>query len=416
MTSSKTPAGLLALSLAWISCDGCLGLHTSPVDQLDSTLPQACESQAPLVQPQRLDILFVIDDSKSMAEEQDGVARELTAFVDELQRTGGVRQDFHVGVITTSVYIHGRQGAVGWYREYPKESGKLRPVPDVLPDGGLELETSNERFLAGDDKALIEKFSRLVHQGTAGSGQETPFEAVRLALLGPPSTVPLAQGGNQGFLRDGARLLIVVLSDEDDCSEMVRPPLVTVSDDPLVSDCTQQANNLEPVSEYHRLFTEELSNSDNSPRDVVWAAIAPVSRGLPHVAQQVTEGGQVRNYDCPTSNQAGQRHLDMAKAFDPSLANLDSICQDSYKETLVRIASLAAVSQILEVARVLDGKMLRVAITRAGGTVVNCTLSNGGLLTFTGGVDGGMAKIQFGNQCRRRSDDQALAVELLCAN
>lgn len=413
--SSLQRTVLALAALAWFSCDGCLGLQTSPVDQLGSTLPSGCQTEAPLIQPQRLDILFVIDNSISMGEEQEGVAQELTGFIDELRRSGGVRQDFHVGVITTSVYIYGRSGGFLWNHDYPDESGLLRPVPRLLEDGGLALDGGLERMLAGDDPKLVEKFAHLVHQGTAGSGQETPFEAVNLALLGPAATISIADGGNQGFLRDGARLLVVVVSDEDDCSETVRPPLVRVTDDRLVSECSRLSNSLTPVSEYHRRFTTGLRNADGSHRDIVWAAIAPVSRSLPRVAQAVIEGGELRNIDCPTSNQEGARHLEMAKLFDPSLSNLDSICRASYRETLVTIASLAAVSQVLEVTNVPDERMLRVAITRADGTVESCTRSNQGLVSFTGGVDGGLAKVQFGNQCRRRADDQAISVQLLCA-
>ena len=63
-----------------------------------------------------------------------------------------------------------------------------------------------------EDPELLAKFRRLVQQGTQGSGQETPFEAVRLAVTPPLATTPMAEGGNAGFLRDGARLLVVVVS------------------------------------------------------------------------------------------------------------------------------------------------------------------------------------------------------------
>jgi hypothetical protein len=74
----------------------------------------------------------------------------------------------------------------------------------------------------------VENFQRLVQVGTSGSGQETPFEAIRLALSPPLITTEMAQGGNLEFLRDGARLLIVVVTDEGDCSESRRPPTVTI--------------------------------------------------------------------------------------------------------------------------------------------------------------------------------------------
>jgi hypothetical protein len=401
-TSGRNRFAIFVVLTFVASCQGCFGAQTSPLDK-NSNLPRTCQSEAPLVEAQKLDILFVIDNSNSMVEEQAGVARELTAFVDQIRKAGGVRQDFHVGVVTTSVYLHSIQNGLVWYKTYPDQSGKLRPVPDFFADGGVNYDTANERMLVGDDPDLEAKFQRLVRQGVSGSGQETPFEATRLALLGEPSTIPLELGGNQGFVRDGARLLIVVLSDEDDCSEIVRPPLVKITDNPLVADCTEQQNTLYPVSEYHRLFTTQLNNADGSPREVIWTAIAPVGRDT-KAAMAVIEGGQ-----------AGFRHRAMAELFDPTLGNLDSICKDSYHDTLIRIAELASVSQTLEVKNVPDEHMLQVAISRVDGTQATCTLANGGLTSFTRESDGVTAKMQFGNQCQRRADDTSLAIRLLCA-
>jgi hypothetical protein len=401
-----------AVLAAVSSCQGCFGCP-SPVDIPGSTLPTTCEAEQPLVEPQKLDILFVVDDSGSMKEEQEGVARELTAFIDQLKQAGGVRQDFHVGVLTTSVYQHSNQNGIVWWRVYPN-GGVLRPVPDFLEDGGVEYETANERVLVGDDPELVTKFAKLVQQGVYGSGQETPYEAIRVALLTPLATTPLDAGGNEGFLRDGARLLIVVISDEDDCSEMARPSVVQVSDAPAVNNCTRDSNLLTPVSEYYRLFTQELKNSDGTPKEIIFAAIAPVGIDT-KAAMEVVVDGKVKNIDCPTSNQGGMRHRAMAELFDPTLANLDSICRESYRETLIRIAELASVSQYLEVRNVPDERMLQLNIVRKDGTVQPCTLSNGGIVSFTRGVDGAPARLKFGGNCRRRADDQKVQVGLLCA-
>jgi hypothetical protein len=276
------------------------------------------------------------------------------------------------------------------------------------------LGTGSERVLSGEDPDLVDKFSRLVQQGTAGSGQETPFEAVRLALLGDAARRPLSQGGNGGFLRDQARLLVVVLTDEDDCSETARPSVVKISDDPLVAECTDQSNSLTPVNEYYRLFSEELKNADGLPKEVIWTAIAPVSR-TNKSAMAVIEGGQVRNIDCPTSNQAGFRHRQMAEAFDSTLTNLDSICRDSFRQTLITIAELASVSQTVEVKNAPDARMLQFSITRKDNSVVQCTQLNGGLVNVTPVPGTSNTRIRFGNQCRRRADDVGIGIRLLCA-
>jgi hypothetical protein len=407
---------LAVAALAVVSgCQGCLGCQTSPVDAPGSSLPVTCQAEAPLIEAQKLDILFVVDNSNSMRDKQIAVADQLTAFVDELQKTGGVRQDFHVGVITTSVYLHSSQNGLVWFKDYPTQSGRLRPVPLVFDDGGVDLENpAGERVLQGDDAQLVTKFSLLVRQGVAGSGQETPFEATRLALLTELATTPLAQGGNGGFLRDGARLLVVVVSDEDDCSEEARPSVVTVSDDPLVADCTEHAASLTTVGEYYRLFSQGLKNADGTAKELIWGAIAPV--GLTsNQAQEIVADGHVQNVDCPDSFQGGYRHRAMAEHFDPSLANLDSICRSSYHDTLVRIASLAAVSQTLSVRNLPDPSMLQVSITRADGTPQTCTISNHGITTFTAATDGGASQLTFGNTCKRRADDQGITFKLLCA-
>jgi hypothetical protein len=351
-----------------------------------------------------------------MREEQEAVARELTAFVDEIKKAGGVRQDFNVGVITTAVYQHTTQNGVVFNRDYPTQSGRLQPVPDANPDGGpgVLLGTGTQRILTGEDPDLVAKFSRLVQQGTGGSGQETPFEAVRLALLTELANRPLSEGGNGGFLRDGARLLIVVLTDEDDCSETVRPSVVKISDNPAIADCTQQSMSLTTVGEYHRLFTKELKNSDDLPKEVIWTAIAPVGRST-KAAMELVEDGRVKNIDCPSSVQGGFRHRQMAELFDPSLINLDSICRDSFRQTLITIAELASVSQQIEVKNAPDPRMLQFSITRKDNSVVPCTQLNGGLESVTPVEGTNTTRIRFGGQCRRSADDQGIGIKLLCA-
>ena len=401
--------GLLA------SCQGCFGCKTSPIDDDSLLLTRSCESTPPLIEPPKLDILFVIDNSNSMREEQEGVARELTGFIDELKKGGGVPSEFNIGVVTTSVYLNGRLGQQTFLLNYGKQAGKLRPVPVALADGGTDFDDPmGERVLTGTDPELITKFTKLVRQGTTGSGQETPFEAVRLALLSELATTPQVMGGNQGFLRDGARLLVVVLTDEDDCSEKIRPPLVSVGDNGAVADCTDREMELTPVSEYHRMFHDDLKNSDGSQKEVIWTAIAPVST-VNKAAMAFVDGAQVRNIDCPTSNQGGFRHRQMAEMFDNTLENLDSICRDSFRQTLITIAQLASVSQTIEIRNVADERLMQFVIKRAGGEDVMCTLANEGIVSFSRNAAATSAKIQFGNQCKRRADDQSILIKQICA-
>ncbi len=404
---ARRPARSMLLAAALV----CGGACSSPVDQPGSTVPGRCLAEAPVIASQKTDILFVIDNSGSMREEQEAIATELPAFVSQLRQGGGLTQDFRVGVITTSVYRRTFVNNREEYREYPEESGRLRPVPTA------SVGVSTERFIESSDPELLPKFSRLVQQGTSGSGQESPFEAVRLAVASQVATSPLEQGGNGGFLRDGARLLVVVVTDEEDCSSTQRPPPVTLTEDTSVDICSQNAALLTPVEEYFNTF-QGLRDGEGALREVIWATIGPVAlsdKRAGVVQDNTPQGTFVRNVECPTSYGPGFRHRAMSERFDSELRNLDSICKANYRDTLVSIAQLAAVSQSIEVMNLPDPRLARVEITRADGATVDlCTVAKGNLRYDPSG-EGHPARLFFQGDCTRRADDKAVEVKLLCA-
>ncbi|NMO21029.1 VWA domain-containing protein [Pyxidicoccus fallax] len=400
----RTCAHLLLLSTL------CGAACRSPVDEPGSTLPGKCEGESPVVAPQKTDILFVIDNSSSMEDEQEGIAQELPAFVEALKTGSGVVQDFRVGVITTSVYLRSFVQGREQFREYADQGGRLQPVPDAAG------QATDERFIEGSDQFLVEKFRRLVEQGIDGSGQETPFEAVRLAVTEPLATTAISEGGNAGFLRDGARLLVVVVTDEEDCSSMERPAPVTLTDDTSVDLCSEQADRLTSVDEYFSIF-QGLHDSTGASREVLWATIGPVAltdkRAGP--VQDVTpDRTYVRNVDCPTSYGPGIRQRAMTEKFDESFNNLDSICKSGYRDTLLNIAALATVAQSIEVVNLPDPRLATVEVTRAGGEVERCSVAAGDLRYEPSG-EGRSARLYFLGSCLRRADDEKVEVKVLCA-
>jgi hypothetical protein len=398
------PYALLAAVLWGAVC-------TSPVEVPGSTVPGRCQAEAPLISTHKTDILFVIDNSGSMAEEQEAIATELPAFLDEFREGQGVVQDFRVGVITTSVYLRAFFDGQEHFVTYDDQAGRLQPVPDA------QGRPTDERFLTQDDPELLPRFRQLVRQGTQGSGQETPFEAVRLAVTPPLTTTPVEQGGNGGFLRDGARLLVVVVSDEEDCSSMARPPPVTLEEIPGRDVCSEQAHLLTPVDEYVRLF-RNLVDGTGAPREVLWATIGPVAltdKRAEKVVVQTPSGPVVRNADCPTSFGPGHRQREMAARFDTGLRNLDSICRANFRETLVRIAALATTAQSIEVVNLPDPRLLQVRVTRGDGTVQTCSVP-GGDLAYEPSTDRRGAQLYFQSSCPRRPDDQKVELKLLCVD
>lgn len=397
-----------------IGCGALLVACWSPVSGPGSTVPGSCQLTAPIVPVVKTDILFLIDNSGSMADKQQEIAVELPAFVQLLQQGAGAAHDFQVGVVTSSVYQNARYGNQLIYSTYPSESGRLQAAPIVGLDGGWLPGT--EKFLSSSDPQLISKFTRLVHQGTGGSGQETPFEALRLALTPPLLTTPVASGGNKEFFRDGARLLIIVVSDDDDCSETTRPPQVWVTNATNVDDCHDQQQFLTSVSDYFNVI-HGVADSDGVRKDVIYAALAPVSeidKSSVAVLDSLPDGGQVLHaQNCPNAEGTGYRHRDMASMFDSSLNDLSSVCFSTYHQWLLNIAQIANASQTLEVSGVPDPALLKVELTRGDGHVDSCTVTNGGI-SYDAPANGRAGRIHFEAGCARQPTDQNVQVKLLC--
>ncbi len=159
-----------------------------------------------------VDLLLVVDNSGTMAEEQVQLGIALPAFLNELASSGEL-PGLHVGVVTSDLgagpyNISGCDGdGDDGVLQAPASCGVTgRYLSDERLDG------ERVRNYAG---GLGDAVACLAQVGTEGCGFEQHFEAMRRALSGERSD-------NVGFLRDDALLVVVVVADEDDCS--VRDP------------------------------------------------------------------------------------------------------------------------------------------------------------------------------------------------
>ncbi len=144
----------------------------------------------------KMDILFVVDNSGSMSEEQANLAKNFPGFakvLNEYKTPSGMLLDYHVGVVTTDVTSH----ASG-------DSGQLRQTKTC---------PAAHEYLSRDDAAVETTLACLAKVGTLGDTTEQPLAAVQLAL-----SSTLKTGVNAGFRRDDAVLAIVILTDEEDQS------------------------------------------------------------------------------------------------------------------------------------------------------------------------------------------------------
>jgi hypothetical protein len=228
---------------------------------------------------QDVDVLFVVDDSGSMGEEQSNLASNFSQFISEASTW---QNNYNVGVTTT----------------------------DVDSDGGRFL--GSPRIIT---PATWQSFQNSAQVGTSGSGTEKGLNAAQLALTLPniadTSTVCASAtdcsepdacydgfcgGPNRGFLRSDATLEVVFVSDEDDQSP---------------ADLNFYIN-----------FFKNIKGFYNSNLFHAHAIVGP-------------PGG------CSSSSgdaSAGMRYIDLANATG---GNVASICQSDFADSLASIGEIA---------------------------------------------------------------------------
>ncbi len=196
-----------------------------------------------------VDILFVIDNSGSMAEEQALLSANFAAFIDVLEAPD-VKANYRIGVTTTDAGNPRCPSAT-----YKPEGGRLvlsscvdraalgefafgdkdfsfacddfcgKADADVKIIGtatALDEEEKPRAWLESiEGKTNVEGFDSMVEafqcygpQGVAGCGFESHLESMYLSLAAASDPA----SANYGFIRDTAILSVVVISDEVDCS------------------------------------------------------------------------------------------------------------------------------------------------------------------------------------------------------
>jgi hypothetical protein len=173
-----------------------------------------------------VDIVFVVDNSGSMSEEQTNLAANFPVFMDELTALQG--GDFHIasvstdlgsGAGTTQTQCNRPLGDKGIFcnaqTPLPGMAGMWQATDFCQRCGVMNqryLQTVNPNF-AGNIRDVFSCMSRF---GTAGCGFEHSTEALRLSLEAPE---------NAGFLRNDAYLAFILITDEEDCSAPADSPI-----------------------------------------------------------------------------------------------------------------------------------------------------------------------------------------------
>lgn len=140
-----------------------------------------------VTQPE-VDVLWVVDDSCSMGDEQQRLGTNFPIFFDFFEGSG---LDYHIGVVTTDM-------------DAPARKGKL-----VTKNG--------ERFITPETSAAATVFKNMTNLGTGGSADERGNEATYAALELERNAY------NLGFLRENSGVHVIVVADEADYSTNITP-------------------------------------------------------------------------------------------------------------------------------------------------------------------------------------------------
>ena len=195
-----------------------------------------------------VDILFVVDGTGDMAEEQTALAAAFPDFLEALAEAHGSLPDLHIAIASMDVGV----GPSPWGEgcSGPGDDGLFQTCPGIE---GFYLEDVSDGAggrVTNYEGTLEEAFACASALGITGCAIEQPLESMRRALDG-------TRPEQASFLREDAALAVVIVTTEDDCS----------TEDPALFDTSQDTidSPLGPRTSF-RCFEFGVSCAEDDPR------------------------------------------------------------------------------------------------------------------------------------------------------
>lgn len=252
-----TPNIRIQILISFLLTAACNGVeHRFSMPTTEQTFYQNSEN----VTQRKIDILWVIDNSGSMAPFQLSLAQNFQEF---LQAFVQKNYDFHLAVTTTDAYLAGSQ-----FRN-DRSLSLLKDGNSGVPTGFPVMDPSTPDLLG--------VFVNNALQGTQGSGDERAFSSIAETLENP---------ANNSFLREGSFLAVIILSDEDDFSNPYRPERTT-SNAASNPDQDYSAPGLESVNSYISYLDRKTNSTGLQNRNYNVSVIGVTDQAclLQHQAQ-----------------------------------------------------------------------------------------------------------------------------------
>jgi len=364
-------------SLLGLTAVGLLaGCPDRTISQPDVNQGRVEYKDIPVTVNRDIDILFLIDDSPSMADKQNNLRMNFPNFINVLNTIQGGLPNIHIGVATSDLGSKGADdpspgagvpGCTGNGR-----NGDLQTNGTMLVNGKfiVDVATSTPGVRTTNYTGnLSDAFTAIASVGAAGCGFEQHIEAAKRALGNDPA--------NAGFLRPTAYLAVIFLADEDDCS-MSHSTLLTTDTSqlgPLQSfRCTRYGivcdqggadpnamNQVGPKGMCHSNesgqyltkigdYVNYFKSLKSDPNSVIMAAIAGVTEPFDVELRPPPNGGTAipsLAHSCNYTDSANQTEVadpavrikELLDSF-PNRNTFSTVCQQDLSGGMVLIAQL----------------------------------------------------------------------------
>lgn len=359
------------------------------------------------------DILFLVDNSGSMAGEQAQLGKSFEAFQKKLDENFGPNR-YRIAVATTGLESPGcpacdavpggrscinetgengrfqdRLGCIFENGACQSEPGGDTPAFDFITDNSCRIVNSQNKNCFYDSDTL----RGTVMAGVSGCGYERGLAAARKALQ-----YNLLQTYNSGFFQEDAVLIVVIVSDEEDCGEVGDVPENTTASADVcyyaakgigphgesADPATGKPYRLTPVKDY---FDFLMSLKQNRRGMVKFAAIVgigdaarPQDTSIEYDERPGAPGQFTIRSACTTpppcasaagycEAKPGTRYVELFQLFheaSPDDALIDTICQNDFSKTVEKVATFIHCPEYFQLRnQILDPALTSVSLNGA---------------------------------------------------
>jgi hypothetical protein len=313
----------------------------------------------------RVDIVVLVDNSGSMAQEQTALTLRFPELINELvapptdpatgRPTHPAVEDLNIGVVTPDMGTMGftvstcsnpDQGDNGCFRNTPSPavSGCSATYPMFLARNPVNADSYSAAQMAQD-------FTCIATLGTGGCGFEQQLKAMRQAVTANTE----AGQCNSGFLRPDSLLALIWVTDESDCSVSLEHPEMFDQDRTdlghlnircflhpdyveAVSDYVTAFRNLKPVEDQNKIVLGMIVGVPPDAADCIGSGDELTGcLSQPAMQEQIDPGMTTQLIpSCNTSMGLAfppVRFIQLAQAFG-SNAYVDSICKSEWTDAI----------------------------------------------------------------------------------